>query len=124
MSMMGCFRELPASLLGRLQDDPSLVDDVVLAKATRSRMPAEIQEHMAGAIEQMKASIADMGPQLLPMMPEEQRKVPSALDAAKVYPGGWEDPANLEWLLESFDEVRAFYREATGRGSAALLFLT
>jgi hypothetical protein len=48
----------------------------------------------------------------------------TALAAASVYPGGWEEPDNLEWLLEAFDDVRAFYRDAAARASAVLLFIS
>lgn len=244
MSMMGCFRELPPSVLARLQSDPVLVDDVVLAgiHAAGPGIPAAVQEQLAAAVAGMKAAVMASGDTLLAFLPPEQRDVvaklppeqkqavfralaeevsrvkgwdqmatrgsrkPSvaqselgslleidkawhgvhylltgsaqdaegplgqailggteigddggygparyllpeevkgvaialenvaddqlrnrydaaALSAANVYPGGWDDPDNLEWLLEAVGKLQSFYRGAAANGSAALLFI-
>ncbi|MCC6385947.1 MAG: DUF1877 family protein [Dehalococcoidia bacterium] len=49
---------------------------------------------------------------------------PSAMEAAGVYPGGWSEPGTRVWLLETFEDVRGFYREAASAGHAILLYLT
>lgn len=46
-----------------------------------------------------------------------------AMEAARLYPGGWDEPENREWLLDAFDEVKAYYAEARGRGHGMLLYL-
>ena len=48
----------------------------------------------------------------------------AALESAQVYPGGWEDPDCLAWLLDSFEEVRAFYTCAADHRAAVLLYIT
>ena len=244
MSMMGCFRELPPSVLARLQADPALVDDVVLVgiQPAGPGVSASVQEQLAAAVEGMKAAVMQSGDALLAFLPPEQRDAvatlpaeqkqavfrelaeevsrvkgwdqmitrgsrkpsvaqselgklleidkawhglhylltgsardtegplgqailggteigddggygparyllpdevkavsialekvadaelrnrydASALSAANVYPGGWDDPETLEWLLEAFGELQSFYRGAAARGSAALLFI-
>ena len=47
----------------------------------------------------------------------------AALQAADVYPGGWDDPENREWLLRAFDELRDFYAAVASRGNAVLIYL-
>jgi hypothetical protein len=46
-----------------------------------------------------------------------------ALNAADVYPGGWEDEENRDWLIDAYTDVLAFYRGVAARGNAALLYL-
>lgn len=41
-----------------------------------------------------------------------------------VYPGGWDGPANLEWLLGEARNVREFYRDAAAKGAGVLQFLS
>ncbi|MBZ0234574.1 MAG: YfbM family protein [Deltaproteobacteria bacterium] len=41
-----------------------------------------------------------------------------------VYPGGWDDPSNLEWLLTEARSVREFYRDAAAKGAGVLQFLS
>lgn len=244
MSMMGCFRELPPSVLTRLQAEPALVDDVVLVgiQAAGPGIPAAVQKQLTAAVAGMKAAVMESGDALLAflpaphrdavvrlppeqkqavfrelaeglsrlkgwdqmvtrgsrepsvtrnelgtllevdkawhgvhyllngsgqeaegplgqailggteigddggygparyLLPDEVKAVAVALDtvaddqlrsrydvaalsAANVYPGGWDDPDNLEWLIEAFGKIRSFYRGAAARGSAALLFV-
>ncbi|MFN8507388.1 MAG: YfbM family protein [Dehalococcoidia bacterium] len=53
----------------------------------------------------------------------EARYEASAMERAGVYPGGWSSPGSRQWLLETFEDVRGFYREAAGAGHAMLLYL-
>lgn len=46
---------------------------------------------------------------------------PSAMEGEKVYPGQWSEPDNEEWLLEAFDDVKAYYTAARDRGYGMLL---
>ena len=48
---------------------------------------------------------------------------PEAMASAGIYPGGWDDPENLEWLAESFAELQRFYRDAADRKAAVLLYI-
>jgi hypothetical protein len=48
----------------------------------------------------------------------------SVMEELRIYPGGWDDAENLEWLLEAFAEVSTFYRGSAERGNAVLLYLT
>jgi hypothetical protein len=48
----------------------------------------------------------------------------SAMEEISIYPGGWDDEENLEWLLEAFSELSAFYKGTAARGNAVLLYLT
>ncbi|MBE7452053.1 MAG: YfbM family protein [Kofleriaceae bacterium] len=45
------------------------------------------------------------------------------MEQESVYPGGWDDPSNLEWLLTEARKVREFYREASAKGAGVLQFL-
>jgi hypothetical protein len=51
-----------------------------------------------------------------------------AMQAANVYPGIWDeddpDEPLVDWLVETFDEVRRFYEAAAARRSAVLLYMT
>ena len=51
-----------------------------------------------------------------------ERYEPAELTARHIYPGGWE-VADGAWLIESFRELRDFFGEAAGRGSAILTCL-
>jgi hypothetical protein len=53
-----------------------------------------------------------------------RRYDPAALNAAQVYPGHWEDPDNLEWLADAFEDVRRYFDQASASGEAMLLYLT
>jgi len=46
-----------------------------------------------------------------------------ALNAAGVYPGGWEDDENKGWLVDAYADVLAFYKGVAARSNAALLYL-
>jgi hypothetical protein len=46
----------------------------------------------------------------------------NAMNAADLYPDDWNDPENLDWLVQEFDQVRGFYSRTAGRGNAALLY--
>jgi hypothetical protein len=46
-----------------------------------------------------------------------------ALNAADVYPGGWEDEENRQWLIDAYTDVLDFYRGVAARGNAMLLYL-
>jgi hypothetical protein len=47
----------------------------------------------------------------------------AALEAAEIYPGGWNEPDKVDWVLEAFEDVRRFYRAAARRKSGVLVFL-
>jgi hypothetical protein len=47
-----------------------------------------------------------------------------AMTTEGVYPGGWDSPSNLEWLLTEARNVRAFYRDAAAKGAGVLQFLS
>jgi hypothetical protein len=51
---------------------------------------------------------------------------PKGMDSEDVYPNVWHEEGddNLDWLLETFRSVRAFYQEAAQRGDAVLYFLS
>lgn len=51
-----------------------------------------------------------------------ERYEPAELTARHIYPGGWE-PDDRAWLLDSYRELRDFFGEAAGRGSAVLTCL-
>lgn len=48
----------------------------------------------------------------------------AAMEAAQVYPGGWDDAENVDWLLEAFQELARFYAGVADRGNAVLLYLS
>lgn len=50
---------------------------------------------------------------------------PAALDAAEIYPQGWEDsmPEALDYVLDNYRQLRAFYKAAASRGEAVLVYL-
>lgn len=47
----------------------------------------------------------------------------AAMEEMRLYPGGWDAPENREWLLEAFDELKAYYGRARDRGHGMLLLL-
>lgn len=47
----------------------------------------------------------------------------AAMEEMRLYPGGWDEPENREWLLDAFDELKAYYARARGLGHGMLLFL-
>lgn len=49
---------------------------------------------------------------------------PEMMEADDVYGGNWDDPAELEWLLEEARKVRAYYRDAAVNGAGMLQFLS
>lgn len=75
---------------------------------TRYLAPAEVAA-VANALGQL--THADLG----------ARFDPSAMDGEKVYPGPWSEPDNQAWLLEAFDDVKAYYAQARDRGYGMLL---
>jgi hypothetical protein len=50
---------------------------------------------------------------------------PEHLDALDVYPNGvdWGDPEEQEYLVESFEQLRAFYRQAADAGQALIIVI-
>jgi uncharacterized protein DUF1877 len=46
-----------------------------------------------------------------------------AMEQARIYPGGWDQPECLDWLMDSLIELKEFYRRAATDGAAVLLFL-
>lgn len=50
---------------------------------------------------------------------------PAAMDAAEIYPQGWESDGqdSLEYVLHYYDQLSSFYRMASERGDAVLLYL-
>ncbi len=53
----------------------------------------------------------------------EARFDPAAMTKAELYGGRWDDPAEREWLLEAFEEVRNYFESAAERGDGMLLFI-
>ena len=49
---------------------------------------------------------------------------PQVLADQQIYPGGWEEAESLDWLIDSLAQLRSFYVQAAGRGSAVLTYLT
>jgi len=49
---------------------------------------------------------------------------PQSLVEHEVYPGGWEQPESLEWLLDALGQLQQFYSGVANRGSAVLLYIT
>jgi len=47
----------------------------------------------------------------------------ATMTALSIYPGGWDDEARA-WLLDSFRDVRTFFREAAGHNQAVVTCLT
>src|SRR5262249_8104419 len=43
------------------------------------------------------------------------------MESLSIYPGGWRESGELEWLLEAFGRLRDFYRDAAGGNFAMLL---
>ncbi len=44
-------------------------------------------------------------------------------ERAQVYPGGWDQPDALGWLLGSLDELRGYYSRASRMGRAMLFWV-
>ena len=47
-----------------------------------------------------------------------------ALAEAEVYPGGWDDPSELDWLLDAVRDVRAYFKKAADLGHAMMIYMT
>jgi hypothetical protein len=47
----------------------------------------------------------------------------TAMSGLALYPGNWDEPDALEWLLDSFDQVRSFYSDSAAQDQAALLWI-
>lgn len=45
------------------------------------------------------------------------------VQAAKVYPLGWDEPASLEWARDRFEALAAFFEAAATAGDAVLVWL-
>jgi Domain of unknown function (DUF1877) len=53
-----------------------------------------------------------------------RRYSPGRLTQAGVYPNVWhEDKDALDWLLDEYDDLAAFYARAAERGEAVLLYI-
>ncbi|MBT31419.1 MAG: hypothetical protein CMO01_17325 [Thalassobius sp.] len=61
-----------------------------------------------------KISIADIDP----------NKLSQALTQNSIYPECWDEPENIEWLFESFDEFKSFYAEAAKNNEAVISFIS
>jgi len=46
---------------------------------------------------------------------------PTAMEAAQIYPGGWDQPDSLEWLTQALAQLHPLYREAQTQGHGMLL---
>lgn len=70
--------------------------------------------------------VATYARQLEAMTDEKLREAydAKAMDREGVYPGGWDSPDNLEWLLSQARSVREFYRDAAAKGAGVLQFLS
>lgn len=51
----------------------------------------------------------------------DARYDPSIMDQQKIYPGHWDDPDSADWMIDTFDEVKAYYAQARERGYGMLL---
>ena len=69
------------------------------------------------------AEVAAVADALAPLTADDlaQRYDPSAMERQKIYPGHWHEPDSEDWLLETFDEVKAYYAQARERGYGMLL---
>lgn len=47
-----------------------------------------------------------------------------AMEAAQIYPGGWGESENRDWLVEALQEVREYYLRARDSRMAMLLYMT
>jgi len=57
----------------------------------------------------------------------QRRFVPAELEKAEIYPQGtWEDEGleAFEYLMQGFEELVSFYRQAAANGNAVLLYLS
>lgn len=75
----------------------------------------------ASDVVEVDAALEDLSPDDL------RRKYDAdAMRKASVYPEDWEEDIqeHLDWLIEAFEEVVAFYRGVSSRRNAALLYLT
>ena len=75
--------------------------------------------HDAQAVVAIADALASIGTEAV-----ARRYDADALNAADVYPGGWEDEENRGWLIDAYTDVLAFYRGVAERGNAVLLYLT
>jgi hypothetical protein len=46
---------------------------------------------------------------------------PARMESLGIYPGGWQQSGELDWLVESFHRLREFYRAAADRKRAIVL---
>jgi hypothetical protein len=74
--------------------------------------------HDAKAVVAIADALSSISPETL-----GSRYDAEALNAADVYPGGWEDEENRSWLIDAYTDVLAFYTGVAARGNAALLYL-
>ena len=51
----------------------------------------------------------------------DARYNPTVMDGEKIYPGHWDDPDSADWMIDTFDEVKAYYAQARDRGYGMLL---
>ena len=53
----------------------------------------------------------------------KKRYDPVVMEEADIYPGGWTDLENLDWLMEAFHDLITYYKSVAERGNAILLYL-
>ncbi|HEU4387927.1 MAG TPA: YfbM family protein [Blastocatellia bacterium] len=49
---------------------------------------------------------------------------PKAFEAAKIYAGGWDDPEELDWIIDSLRITRDCFNGAAERGHGLIIFVT
>jgi len=72
------------------------------------------------------AQVAELGRALDDPALEEQaagRYDPARMAALQVYPFGWEDHDNREWIFDALGDLRGFYHEAAENGRAVVACL-
>jgi len=52
------------------------------------------------------------------------RYLPDQMEAQEIYPGGWDDEENLEWLLEAFETTKNHFRSAREARCGMLILMS
>jgi hypothetical protein len=149
MSMNGQLRQIPAELMDQLDDEAVVAglmdsDGLDVGKAWNGLHYLYCGDaHGESAImdgEALDHGDTGYGPPTyltpdevasyatkLDKMPDDKlrrRYKPDDMREEKVYGGNWEDPRELDWLIEAAQKVRAFYRDAASKGAGMLVYLS